>query len=73
MMCPMISHQKQYASDIACREIDCAWWDRSKECCAILSLAKMPLETIQLKLCEFDTPNANHTILSKEKFNETIF
>jgi hypothetical protein len=37
MYCPLKTNQ--YGNSKECLESNCAWWDRSKSCCAVLSLA----------------------------------
>lgn len=37
MICPMRTNQ--YGNCKECIKNECAWWDKSKSCCAVLSLA----------------------------------
>ena len=37
MYCPLKTNQ--YGNSKECLESNCAWWDRSKSCCAVLSIA----------------------------------
>lgn len=37
MKCPLRTNQ--YGNSNECLDTRCAWWDKSKSCCAILSIA----------------------------------
>ena len=40
MICPMMSFQKQYTTEVKCQEEKCAWWNRNCGKCAIATLAE---------------------------------
>ena len=40
MICPMMSFQREYTSEINCKEEKCAWWNKNCGKCAIATLAE---------------------------------
>lgn len=38
--CPIMSFQKEWASEVCCRGENCAWWDNRTEQCVIKTLAQ---------------------------------
>ena len=40
MICPMMSFQKPYADVVKCQEEKCAWWNKNRGKCAVVTLAE---------------------------------
>ena len=40
MICPMMSFQKQYVSEVKCQGKKCAWWNKNCGKCAVATLAE---------------------------------
>lgn len=58
MLCPVKTNQHGVSQD--CLGSRCAWWDKSKSCCAVLSIAiKMHSQEIN-NITNYITKESNH-------------
>ena len=40
MLCPIMSYQKEYVSEIGCEGDECCFYDTEEQCCAVVAIAR---------------------------------
>lgn len=40
MLCPIMSYQKEYVSEIGCEENECGFYDTEEQCCAVVAVVR---------------------------------
>ena len=41
MLCPIMSYQKEYVSEIGCEGDECGFYDTEEQCCAAVAIARV--------------------------------